>query len=266
MVHNSTPPVNNRKPRKWLDSFIWGPSYLCYSIGLPIFLSIKYKKGFASYGLVFGLLSVLTGQVTTTIFHILYNEVPINKELGVVVNKHFSQLEGILLLGGYLSTYWISGTMPLNYYQYDGGIIWSHVWYQLLIQDALQYTVHRIQHHVPILYKYSHAFHHKHIHPTLFDSFDGSILDTTCMILIPLWLTSRIINTNVWSYMVFGTIYSNTLSLIHSQREHPWDMYFRLFGIGTQYDHHIHHQKFKCNYGHIFMYWDWMCNTIYSED
>lgn len=251
-----------RKEISWIDIFTWGPSYWAYSMIVPVFLSTQFKSGSATYGLYFGLSSVLVGQISTIVYHILYNEIPLDKTLYNTVTKYVLQPEGFLLLTGYLSVYWVSGTMPTSYYTYEGGIYWSHIIYQLLLQDFFQYTMHRIEHGIPIIYKYSHQTHHKHINPQLFDSFDGSIVDTTCMILIPLWLTSRVIHTNVWSYMIFGTIYANMLTLIHSETAHPWDTFFRHMGIGTPYDHRIHHLKFKYNYGHIFTYWDWIFDTI----
>ena len=55
-------------------------------------------------------------------------------------------------------------------------------------------------------------------------------IDTFLMILVPLVLTARLINANVWSYMVFGSLYANWLTLIHSEYAHPWDRLFRFFG------------------------------------
>ena len=67
----------------------------------------------------------------------------------------------------------------------------------------------------------------------VFDAFDGSLVDTICMILIPLVITARLVPANVWpyphrlaegfdrkekppagcgflrSYMTFGTLYAN---------------------------------------------------------
>ena len=43
---------------------------------------------------------------------------------------------------------------------------------------------------------------------------------------------------------------------------HPWDKpLFRRLGFGTAADHHVHHALFKSNFGHLFMYWDWLCGT-----
>ena len=31
--------------------------------------------------------------------------------------------------------------------------------------------------------------------------------------------------------------------------------------IGTAADHHVHHKFFKYNFGHLFMWFDWMAGT-----
>mmetsp|Transcript_22601 Transcript_22601/g.39024 ORF Transcript_22601/g.39024 Transcript_22601/m.39024 type:complete len:96 (+) Transcript_22601:2-289(+) len=81
------------------------------------------------------------------------------------------------------------------------------------------------------------------------------------MILIPLFLTARLVNANVWSYMTFGSLYANWLCLIHSEFVMPWDGIFRSLGMGTPADHHVHHKLFKYNFGHLFMYWDKLLGT-----
>lgn len=95
----------------------------------------------------------------------------------------------------------------------------------------------------------------------MFDAFDGSLGDTMIMILIPLWATSRIIQCNARTYMAFGSVYANWLCLIHSEYYHPWDSLFQRIGLGTPADHHVHHRLLNKNYGHLFMYNDWLFGT-----
>lgn len=77
----------------------------------------------------------------------------------------------------------------------------------------------------PAVYKASHKPHHRWLNPRLFDAFNGSTGDTVCMILLPLYLTANLVHCNVWSYMAFGTIYANYLTVIHSEFSYPWDPY-----------------------------------------
>lgn len=122
--------------------------------------------------------------------------------------------------------------------------------------------MHRLEHDVsPAFYKWSHKPHHRFTNPRLFDAFNGSLLDTVCMILIPLYITANLVHCNVWTYMAFGSCYANWLTLIHSEYTFPWDPYFHLLGFGTPADHHVHHAFFKFNFGHLFMWHDMLCQT-----
>lgn len=173
------------------------------------------------------------------------------------VTTHLSQPEGFILLGGYLSGTWMFGLMPDAYYSFEGGIEWQKVFLCLVIQDGIQFVMHLLEHKVsPTFYKYSHKPHHRFTNPRLFDAFNGSMLDTICMILIPLYATANLVHCNVWSYMAFGSLYANWLTLIHSEYTFPWDGLFHSIGFGTSGDHHVHHAFFKYNYGHLFTWFD----------
>eukprot|EP00549_Striatella_unipunctata_P009348 CAMPEP_0118709896 /NCGR_PEP_ID=MMETSP0800-20121206/22983_1 /TAXON_ID=210618 ORGANISM="Striatella unipunctata, Strain CCMP2910" /NCGR_SAMPLE_ID=MMETSP0800 /ASSEMBLY_ACC=CAM_ASM_000638 /LENGTH=231 /DNA_ID=CAMNT_0006613823 /DNA_START=1195 /DNA_END=1890 /DNA_ORIENTATION=+ len=191
---------------------------------------------------------------------------PYNIAEGILT--HLSQPEGFLLLGAYLSITWMYNLMPSSYYSFDGGIQWHLVFSCLVIQDALQYVAHRLEHSVsPAFYKASHKPHHIFTNPRLFDAFNGSVADTVCMILIPLFITGHCVRKcNVWTYMAFGSSYANWLVLIHSEYVLPWDKMFRQLGFGTAGDHHVHHKFFKYNYGHLFMWWDQFCGTYRSPE
>lgn len=217
-------------------------------------------------GLTLGIIAVIIGQFFVLVYFSLRklgylgNLVSIQKEgspsynliNGIVI--HLAQPEGFMLLGGYLVSTWMFGLMPSSYYAFSGGINWIHVILQLLIQDSIQAILHLLEHKVnSTFYRYSHKPHHRFTNPKLFDAFNGSVPDTFIMILVPLFITARLVNSNVWSYMVFGSLYANWLTLIHAEYPHPWDFVFRKLGLGTAADHHIHHKLFVFNYGHLFM-------------
>lgn len=178
------------------------------------------------------------------------------------LTTHLSQPEGFVLLGGYLSGTWMFHLMPESYYSFEGGIEWPKVFACLVVQDGIQYLMHLLEHNVhPAFYQYSHKPHHKFTNPRLFDAFNGSVLDTVCMILIPLYSTANLVHCNVWSYMAFGSLYANWLTLIHSEYTFPWDQLFHSVGFGTPADHHVHHAFFKFNFGHLFMWFDMIGGT-----
>eukprot|EP00656_Telonema_subtile_P025786 TRINITY_DN27825_c0_g1_i2.p1 TRINITY_DN27825_c0_g1~~TRINITY_DN27825_c0_g1_i2.p1 ORF type:complete len:177 (-),score=34.04 TRINITY_DN27825_c0_g1_i2:41-571(-) len=164
-------------------------------------------------------------------------------------------------MGSYLILTWMLRIMPDSYFVFDGGIQWHFVALQLLITDATQYAMHMLEHQIKSLYKQSHKPHHRFTNPRLFDAFNGSWADTCLMILVPLSITAQLVHCNLWSYIAFGTLYANWLTLIHSEVHHPWDGLFRMLGMGTPADHHVHHKFFVKNFGHTFLYWDRICGT-----
>ncbi|KAJ1459382.1 hypothetical protein M885DRAFT_511307 [Pelagophyceae sp. CCMP2097] len=173
------------------------------------------------------------------------------------VLTHLAQPEGFVLLGVYLSVTWMLQMMPNSYYSFEGGIDLPRAFACLLLQDFLQYAMHRFEHKAhAAIYRISHKPHHRFTNPRLFDAFNGSLGDTLLMIVLPLYLTANLINCNVWTYMTFGSLYANWLCLIHSEFDHAWDGLFKAIGFGTAADHHVHHKLFSKNYGHLFMYWD----------
>lgn len=180
------------------------------------------------------------------------------------VQKHIMNIEGLLLIGGYLMFTWKMGWMPLSYERSRNGIQWINVGGQLLLQDFLQYWMHRWEHRIKWLYRNAHMEHHKHREPVWWDAFDGTCMDTTVMILVPLFFTAQTMRqVNVWSYMTFGTIYANWLTCIHSNTELPWESFFTGIGFGTSRDHLVHHRLYAYNFGHMFMYWDKWFGTYY---
>ena len=226
-------------------------------------------------GLVLGIFAVAVGQVFVLIYFYLHKHGYLGTPTAIQtkgapdyqwtegVMTHLAQPEGFVLLAIYLSVTWMFHLMPSSYYSLEGTIQWKETLACLIIQDGIQYIMHRLEHSVSAtFYQKSHKPHHKFTNPRLFDAFNGSCTDTICMILIPLFLTANIVRTaNIWSYMAFGSLYANWLTLIHSEYALPWDPVFRPLGLGTPGDHHVHHKFFKYNYGHLFMWADQLAGT-----
>jgi len=252
-------------PPSWYDEAPARPERSTYGMADP--RSVK------PLGLTLGLVAVAVGQAFTLCYHALRRA----SLLGLVkpiqttertytfsegLYSHLMQPEGFALIGGYLIGTWMLGLMPASYYSFEGGVNWAHVAAQLLLQDFFQYIMHLGEHKVSIwVYRNSHKPHHRFTNPRLFDAFDGALTDTFLMIVVPFIVVARLVPANVWSYMTFGSLYANWLVLIHSEYSHPWDSMFRLLGLGTAADHHVHHRFFVFNYGHLFMYWDRVFGT-----
>ena len=280
-------------PLPLVTAVVW-PSMLTLPLlmtipGSPLYYSRIFPESWYSYdpsdpdsqpkplGLSLGLLAVAVGQVLClfVFFFFKFGYFTFGNEPLSIQTKgarpyqfleglstHLAQPEGFGLLGGYLAFTWMLDLMPASYYAFEGGIEWPKVFLCLVIQDGIQYVMHLLEHIVsPTFYQYSHKPHHKFTNPRLFDAFNGSVLDTICMILIPLYCTANLVHCNVWTYMSFGSMYANWLTLIHSEYTFPWDKIFHYVGFGTPADHHVHHAVFKYNYGHLFMWFDMLGGT-----
>jgi len=250
------------------------PLLLGYNDGARRFIPARFHEPWvegwpAPLGLCLGLLAVAVGQVVIVVYHYLHINgafgpaVPVQSEgarpssFSAALRSHVSQPEGFVLVGSWLITTWMLNILPKAYYSFDGGIEWSKVAAGLLLQDALQWGMHLAEHKIhATIYQYSHKPHHRFVNPIMFDAFDGSLLDTLLMILVPLTIVTQVVHCNVWTYMTIGSTYAAWLTLIHSEYVHPWDPVFRRLGFGTAADHHVHHKVFLFNYGHLFMYWD----------
>lgn len=255
-------------PTSWYDEVPVQPVRGAYGVADPS--SIK------PLGLTLGILAVIVGQVFVLAYHALRRSgllgaarkiQPLDRPYDYFegLKEHLSQPEGFVLIGGYLVGTWMLGWMPSTYYNFSGGINWWHVAAQLLLQDGFQYVMHYGEHKVSAwVYRHSHKPHHRFTNPRVFDAFDGSLTDTTLMIVVPFIIVARLVPANVWSYMTFGSLYANWLVLIHSEFAHPWDGVFRKLGLGSAADHHVHHRLFVFNYGHLFMYWDRLGGTYRS--
>mmetsp|Transcript_63776 Transcript_63776/g.74697 ORF Transcript_63776/g.74697 Transcript_63776/m.74697 type:complete len:357 (+) Transcript_63776:101-1171(+) len=278
---------------RWIGVLVW-PGMLL----VPILLSsprssIQYNVIFppewyedentsdrpSTLGLFLGILAVIVGQIGVLIYfflhshQILHNGIPIQVKGAPKyvwsdgLRTHLSQPEGFLVLGSYLSGTWMFRLMPSSFYSFSGEIDWVKLFCSLVLQDFVQYVMHRFEHCISVeFYRLSHKPHHLFTNPKLFDAFNGSLPDTIVMILIPLYITAWCIPCNVWTYMAFGSIYANWLTLIHSEYPLPWDKFFRKIGFGTSGDHHVHHKFFTFNFGHLFLWFDKVGGTYRSPE
>lgn len=268
--------ASSRSMLPWLCALVWPLMLTVPLVFSSEYSFTSYKQAFpASWyeydgehpkplGLTLGILAVAVGQVWVWIFFYLFKFGYLGDEPTSIQSKgaraydfmeglktHVSQPEGFVLLIGYLSVTWMLHLMPQAYYSFEGGIQIKETFLCLIIQDGIQYTMHVLEHVVsPWFYQLSHKPHHRFTNPRLFDAFNGSLADTLCMIVVPLFATANIVrNCNVWTYMAFGSSYACWLTLIHSEYVFPWDAAFRQLGFGTPADHHVHHKFFKFNYG-----------------
>lgn len=224
-------------------------------------------------GLTLGILAAFAAQVLVIVYHYARLRWTSTRRVQLQfrpydflegAKSHLSNPGGILMMVGYLCVSWMLDIMPCSYYSFQDGVRWWMVFAQITCQDFLMFLLHYFEHKGPLgasFYKVSHKPHHRFVNPRLFDAFDGSVPDTFCMILVPLALTAQLLHANVWEYMLFGSLWSAWLCLIHSEVHHPWDGAFRILGLGTAADHHVHHRTFIFNYGHTMTWWDRLAGT-----
>lgn len=173
--------------------------------------------------------------------------------------RHVFQPESFALVFGYLTASWRLGWLQPTYYRADmpftvRGILWD-VLLQFLTVDLVMFWVHVLEHRTRGWYKHSHRHHHVFVKPRLLHAFQGSVVDTLGLIVLPLMVTGAL-PVHYWSYVMFGTLYSMYFALIHSEFDHPWEPWSGFLGLATSGDHFRHHKHFNCNFGHFFTFWD----------
>merc|ERR1719478_1908703 len=133
-----------------------------------------YSRGPKPLGLCLGLLAVAVGQVFVLCYQYLRwtgskytgKLVPVQPneyrvyDYKEAAQEHLSQPEGFALIGGYLTVTWMLHLMPASYYSFEGGVEWGKVAACLLLQDLLQYGMHRAEHKVSKVF--SRAPHEPH--------------------------------------------------------------------------------------------------------
>ena len=103
---------------------------------------------------------------------------PAPHEFWEAATEHLSQPEGFVMLGGYLTLTWMLRLMPDSYYSFEGGVDWAAVAAQLLLQDAVQFFMHWMEHKIDAMlgwsgwfYRSSHKPHHRFTNPKLDKAF-----------------------------------------------------------------------------------------------
>ena len=149
-----------------------------------------------------------------------------------------------------------------NVFDYPLWWLPSSVLIYLLLHDAWFYWTHRLM-HVPRIYKRVHAVHHASRDPTAwtamsfhpFESVSGAVLIPTLCLIIPIHYTALLVVLTVMTVM--GV--TNHMG---------WEIFPRSLVAGpagkwliTASHHHRHHEKYLCNFGLYFRFWDRLCGT-----
>ena len=132
----------------------------------------------------------------------------------------------------------------------------------LLLHDSWFFWTHRLM-HVPAVYKKVHAVHHASRNPTAWaamsfhpwESISGAILIPALVLLSPIHYAALLTGLTIMTVM--GV--TNHMG---------WEIFPRRFVNGpagqwliTATHHQRHHEKYRCNYGLYFRFWDRLCGT-----
>ena len=132
----------------------------------------------------------------------------------------------------------------------------------LLLHDTWFYWTHRLMHR-PKLYKRMHAVHHASRNPTAWaamsfhpwESITGAVLVPALVLLIPIH----------WGALLVVLLVMTIMGVTNHM---GWEMFPRWLVRGpagrwliTASHHQRHHEKYLCNFGLYFRFWDLLCGT-----
>ena len=132
----------------------------------------------------------------------------------------------------------------------------------LFLHDTWFYWTHRLMHR-PAVFKAMHAVHHASRPPTAWTAMSFHPWETlTGAIVIPLLII--VIPIHIGALAVVLTI----MTVMGVTNHMGWEMFPRWIVHGpagnwliTASHHQLHHQKYRCNYGLYFRFWDRLCGT-----
>lgn len=136
----------------------------------------------------------------------------------------------------------------------------------ILIHDAYFYFTHRLMHH-KLLFKKFHSVHHYSLNPSPFAAFSfhpyEAIIEAG---IVPLLVVIMPIHPlAIISFILFMT----SLNVLGHLGIELYPSYFVSSKWtnwnNTSTHHNIHHQKFNCNYGLYFNWWDKLFRTNHPE-
>ena len=132
----------------------------------------------------------------------------------------------------------------------------------LLIHDTWFYWTHRLMHH-PVLFRTIHAIHHDSRPPTAWaamsfhpwEALSGAFIIPVLVFILPLHFAVVLAVLLVMTIM--GTTNHMGWELFPSRLVHgaagQW--------LITATHHQLHHERYSCNYGLYFRFWDRLCST-----
>lgn len=132
----------------------------------------------------------------------------------------------------------------------------------LFLHDTWFYWTHRLMHR-PAIFKAMHAVHHASRPPTAWTAMSFHPWETlTGAIVIPILILALPIHIGALAVVL------TVMTVMGVTNHMGWEMFPRWLVHGragnwliTASHHQLHHQKYRCNYGLYFRFWDRVCGT-----
>ncbi|AKM11124.1 sterol desaturase family protein [Croceicoccus naphthovorans] len=156
---------------------------------------------------------------------------------------------------GWTRIYTDAGTYPLWWMPVS-------LFVYLFAHDTWFYWTHRLMHE-PHAFRIAHAVHHASRPPTAWaamafhpiEAITGTVVIPVLVFLIPI---------HVGVLLAVLTI----MTVMGVTNHMGWEIFPRALvhsrlggGLITASHHHLHHEKYRCNYGLYFRFWDRLCGT-----
>jgi sterol desaturase/sphingolipid hydroxylase (fatty acid hydroxylase superfamily) len=132
-------------------------------------------------------------------------------------------------------------SVPFSRHDIDYGQEIVKIAVLVVVEEVVFYSAHRILHTLPILFRSVHSIHHEPIRPDGMHAFYAHPLEVLIVNLGPVALTHSLVQFHRTSFtfaLCIGLV--NTVLSGHTSRLQSGP-------------HQIHHRRFNCNYGFLFM-------------
>ncbi len=146
--------------------------------------------------------------------------------------------------------------------QYGYAYFFLSIAIAILIHDVYFYFAHRLMHH-KWLFKKVHSVHHQSTNPSPWASFSFHPLEAVLeAAIVPILVVIMPIHPlAIVSFMFFMT-FMNVLGHLGVELYPNWFLKSQWTNWNnTSLHHNMHHQKFNCNYGLYFNWWDRLFGT-----
>jgi sterol desaturase/sphingolipid hydroxylase (fatty acid hydroxylase superfamily) len=170
----------------------------------------------------------------------------------------FAAITMIMIVG------WQTGAIRiyLEWTEYPVWYLPLSVLFLLMLHEAYYYWLHRWM-HKPSVYRYVHKVHHDSIHTSVFTSFSFHPLESFLQaIFLPLVLLIVPVHLYIFiGILVFMTVSATVnhagVEVYLSGRLGRW---MGKWLVGSTH-HHVHHTRFRYNFGLYFTFWDKLMKT-----